>query len=199
MVLLAIAFGYLCGSIPFGLLLARHAGVDVRRVGSGNIGAANVARSASTRLGLATLALDAAKGAVPVALARWLANDQVAACAGLAAFLGHVFPIYLRLAGGKGVATALGVLATLCPAVAGAALLTFVAVFAVSRYVSAASIAAALSTPVVAAAFAYPAAVLATIVAMTVVIVVRHRQNLGRLRAGTEPRFVLKKQAAPPK
>ena len=90
-------------------------------------------------------------------------------------------------------------LATLCPAVAGAALLVFVAVFAVSRYVSAASIAAALSTPVVAAAFAYPAAILATIVAMTVVIVVRHRQNLGRLRAGTEPRFVLKKQAAPPK
>jgi glycerol-3-phosphate acyltransferase PlsY len=197
--LLAIAFGYLGGSIPFGLLLARHAGVDVRRVGSGNIGATNVARSTSTRLGLATLALDAAKGAVPVALARWLANDQVAACAGLAAFVGHVFPLYLRLAGGKGVATALGVLATLCPAVAAVALLVFAAVFAVWRYVSAASIAAALSAPAVAASLTYPAATMATIVAMTVVLVIRHRQNLARLYAGTEPQFVLKKQAAPPK
>jgi glycerol-3-phosphate acyltransferase PlsY len=197
--LLAIAFGYLCGSIPFGLLLARHAGVDVRRVGSGNIGATNVARSTSTRLGLATLALDAAKGAVPVALARWLADEQVAAYAGLAAFLGHVFPLYLRLAGGKGVATALGVLATLCPAVAGAALLVFVAVFTVWRYVSAASIAAALGTPVVVAALSYPATTMATVLAMAVVIVVRHRQNLARLRAGTEPQFVLKKQAALPK
>ena len=199
MLLLSIAFGYLCGSIPFGLLLARHAGVDVRRVGSGNIGAANVARSTSTRLGLATLVLDAAKGAVPVALARWLADDQIAAYTGLAAFLGHVFPLYLRLVGGKGVATALGVLAALCPAVAGAALLVFVAVFAMWRYVSAASIAAALSAPVVAAARAYPAATVTTILAMTLVIVVRHRQNLARLRAGTEPRFVLKKQAALPK
>jgi glycerol-3-phosphate acyltransferase PlsY len=195
----AIAFGYLCGSIPFGLLLARRAGVDVRRVGSGNIGATNVARSTSTRLGLATLALDAAKGAVPVALARWLANDQVAACAGLAAFLGHVFPLYLRFSGGKGVATALGVLATLSPAVAAAALLVFVAVFAVSRFVSAASIAAALGAPAAAALLGYPGAIVATIVVMTVVIVVRHRQNLARLRAGTEPRFVLKKQAAPQK
>jgi acyl phosphate:glycerol-3-phosphate acyltransferase len=194
---LLIALGYLCGSIPFGLLLARRAGVDVRRVGSGNIGAANVARSASVRLGIATLALDAAKGALPVALARWLANDPVAAGAGLAAFLGHVFPLYLGLAGGKGVATALGVLATLCPAVASTALVVFVAVFAVWRYVSAASIAAALSTPVAAWVLAYPEASVATILAMTVVIVVRHRQNLARLRAGTEPRFVLKKQATP--
>lgn len=199
MLLFAIAFGYLCGSIPFGLLLARRAGVDVRRVGSGNIGATNVARSTSTRLGLATLALDAAKGALPVALARWLANDQVAACAGLAAFLGHVFPVSLRFAGGKGVATALGVLATLSPAVAAVALLVFVAVFAVSRFVSAASIAAALGAAAAAALLGYPGAIVATIVVMTVVVVVRHRQNLARLRAGTEPRFVLKKQAAPQK
>jgi glycerol-3-phosphate acyltransferase PlsY len=196
---LSIAFGYLCGSIPFGLLLARHAGVDVRRVGSGNIGAANVARSTSTWLGLATLGLDAAKGAVPVVLARWLADEQVAAYAGLAAFLGHVFPLYLSLAGGKGVATALGMLMALCPAVAVTALLVFVAVFAVWRYVSAASITAALSTPVAAASLGYPPVIVATILAMTLVIVVRHRHNLARLCAGTEPRFVLKKQAALPK
>jgi glycerol-3-phosphate acyltransferase PlsY len=148
--LLPIAFGYVCGSIPFGLLLARRAGVDVRRVGSGNIGAANVARSASTGLGVATLALDAAKGAAPVALARWIANDDVGAAAGLAAFLGHVFPLFLGLAGGKGVATALGVLAVLCPPAAAAGLALFVVVFGACRYVSAASIAGAVAAPVVA-------------------------------------------------
>jgi glycerol-3-phosphate acyltransferase PlsY len=197
--LLLIAFGYVCGSIPFGLLLARRAGVDVRRVGSGNIGAANVARSASTGLGVATLALDAAKGAAPVVLARWIANDVVGAAAGLAAFLGHVFPLFLGLAGGKGVATALGVLAVLCPPAAAAGLALFVVVFAACRYVSAASIAGAVAATVVAFALSYPASVVATVVAMTLVIVARHRENLVRLRAGTEPRFMLKKQATPMK
>jgi glycerol-3-phosphate acyltransferase PlsY len=197
--LLLIAFGYLCGSIPFGLLLARRAGVDVRRAGSGNIGAANVARSASAGLGAATLALDAAKGAAPVALARWVANDDVAAAAALAAFLGHVFPLFLGLAGGKGVATALGVLAVLCPPAAAAGLAAFIAVFAACRYISAASIAGALAAPVVAFSLSYPPSVVAAVVVMTLVIVARHRENLSRLRAGTEPRFVLKKQAAPSK
>jgi acyl phosphate:glycerol-3-phosphate acyltransferase len=197
--LLLIAFGYLSGSIPFGLLLARRAGVDVRRAGSGNIGAANVARSASTGLGAATLVLDAVKGAAPVALARWVANDDVAAAAGMAAFLGHVFPVFLGLAGGKGVATALGVLVVLCPPAAAAGLAAFIAVFMACRYISAASIAGALAAPVAAFSLSYRPAVVAGIVVMTLVIVARHRENLSRLRAGTEPRFVLKKQAAPSK
>jgi len=197
--LLLIAFGYLSGSIPFGLLLARRAGVDVRAAGSGNIGAANVARSASAGLGVATLVLDVAKGATPVALARWVATDDVAAAAGLAAFLGHVFPLFLRLAGGKGVATALGVLAVLCPPAAAAGVVAFVVVFAACRYVSAASIAGALAATVVVFTLSYPASVVGAVSVMTLVIVARHRENLNRLRAGTEPRFVLKKQAAPSK
>lgn len=197
MPLLLIALGYACGSIPFGLLLARRVGVDVRRVGSGNIGATNVARSAGTGLGVATLALDAVKGAAPVMLARALADDDVAAAAGLAAFLGHVFPVALRFAGGKGVATALGVLVVLCPPAALAGVVLFVAVFATSRYVSLASIAGTLAAPVVAAALSYPSSITAAVAAMTIVIVARHRENFGRLRAGTEPQFVLKKQAPP--
>jgi glycerol-3-phosphate acyltransferase PlsY len=196
--LVLVAVGYLCGSVPWGLLLARRVGVDVRRTGSGNIGAANVARSAGVGLGLATLAADAAKGALPVALARWVTADPaVAAAAGAAAFAGHVFPVTLGFAGGKGVATALGVLATLAPLAALAAVAVFVLVFGVCRYVSLGSVAGALTAPAAVAAMAEPNAVLAAALAMSAVIVFRHRGNLARLRAGTEPRFALHKRQAP--
>ncbi|MCI0574380.1 MAG: glycerol-3-phosphate acyltransferase, partial [Myxococcaceae bacterium] len=122
---LLLVAGYLCGSVPFGVLVARWLrGVDVRQRGSGNIGATNVARVAGKRLGLVVLLLDALKGAAPVVLARALLPGEAAlqAAAGLAAVLGHVFPVWLRLRGGKGVATALGVAAVLVPwaALAGA-------------------------------------------------------------------------------
>jgi glycerol-3-phosphate acyltransferase PlsY len=199
--LLLVVLGYLCGSVPWGVLLARRAGVDVRRTGSGNIGAANVARSAGLGLGLATLAADALKGAVPVVLAHSVgAGPAVAAAAGLAAFLGHVLPVTLGFAGGKGVATALGVLVALVPLAASVGVGVFLLVFLACRYVSLASVLAALAVPIAVAALGEPRAVLAAAAAMTAVIVLRHRGNFARLRAGTEPRFSLhKRQAAPEK
>lgn len=198
MPLLLVLAGYLCGSVPWGLLLARRVGVDVRRTGSGNIGAANVARSAGLRLGLATLLADALKGAVPVLLARWLTADPaIAAAAGVAAFIGHVFPVTLRFAGGKGVATALGVLATLAPLAAAGAAAVFVLVLATSRYVSLASVVAAASAPLAMAGLGEPPSVLVAASVMTAVIVARHRGNFARLRDGTESRFTLHKRQAP--
>ena len=196
--LLLVFLGYLCGSFPSGVLLARRAGVDVRRAGSGNVGAANVARTAGLGLGLATLVADALKGALPALAARWLAADvTLAAGAGLAAFLGHVFPITLRFSGGKGVATALGVLGVLCPLALLCAAGVFVTAFALSRYVSVASALAALAAPAAIGLLSYPRPVLAVSLMMTAIIELRHSGNFRRLRAGTEPRFALhKKQAA---
>jgi glycerol-3-phosphate acyltransferase PlsY len=197
---LLVLLGYGCGSVPWGVVLARLAGVDVRRVGSGNIGAANVARSAGIRLGVATLAADAAKGALPVLLARRLAGDpETEAATGLAAFLGHVFPVALGFAGGKGVATALGVLLVLAPGAAGVALAVFVAVFAATRRVSVGSMAGVASAAVTAGLARHPPATVAAATIMAVVVVVRHRENIARLRTGTEPRFQLHKNQAAPK
>jgi glycerol-3-phosphate acyltransferase PlsY len=196
---LLVVVGYLCGSIPWGVLLTRRVGIDVRRTGSRNIGAANVARSAGVGLGLATLAADALKGAVPVLLARWLGADlPVAAAAGLAAFAGHVFPVTLRFAGGKGVATALGVLAVLAPLPLSVALAVFMLAFIVSRYVSLASVLAALTVPLAAAVLGEPRSVLVAATGMAAVIVLRHRDNFARLRAGTELRFQMHKGRAKP-
>jgi glycerol-3-phosphate acyltransferase PlsY len=196
---LLVVLGYLSGTVPWGVLLAGRAGIDVRRVGSGNIGAANVARSAGMALGLATLVADAAKGGLPVVLARAVdGRPAVAALAGLAAFCGHVFPVTLRFAGGKGVATAFGVLLALAPFAAACAAGVFLVAFLSCRYVSVASLLAATAVPIVIAAAGRPASTLASGLGMSVVIVLRHRENLARLRAGTEPRFALhKRQAAP--
>jgi glycerol-3-phosphate acyltransferase PlsY len=192
-----LALGYLCGSIPAGLLLARRAGVDVRRSGSGNIGAANVARTAGAGLGLATLVCDALKGALPVLLARAAGSGTgLEAAVGGAAFLGHVFPVTLRFAGGKGVATALGVLLVLHPLGVAAAAAVFVLLLAAARYVSVASIAAALTAPVAIAVAGGPRPVVGAAAGMAAVIVARHRDNLRRLAAGTEPRFGLHKRQA---
>src|SRR5581483_343736 len=181
---LLVVFGYAFGTIPTGVLLARRAGVDVRRAGSGNVGAANVARTVGLVSGLVTLVGDAAKGAVPPLLAHWLgASPALAAAAGLAAVVGHVFPVTSRFAGGKGVATA------------------FVAVVGATRYVSLASLAGALGALPAAAVGGYPPPVLVVTTAMAGLILARHADNLRRLAAGTEPRFVprtmRKKQATP--
>ena len=197
--LLVVLFGYLCGSIPWGVLLARRAGVDVRHAGSGNIGATNVARTAGARLGVATLVADAAKGAVPTLVglavepATWLAP-----AAGVAAFLGHLYPPTLGFKGGKGVATAAGVLAVLCPGALGVGLGVFALVLVGWRYVSLASVLAALALVPATLLLGYPRAVSVAALGMAAFIVARHRDNFRRLRAGTESRFrVPGKQALP--
>jgi glycerol-3-phosphate acyltransferase PlsY len=198
MTLILMVAAYLCGSIPFGVLLGRRAGVDIRRSGSGNIGATNVARTAGARLGVLTLMADVLKGAGPVLVGRALGvGPGVLAATGLAAFVGHLFPFGLRFAGGKGVATALGVLIALCPAAAAAAAAVFAAVFAAFRYVSVASLAAALASPLASAGLGCPRPFVTIAVAMAVLIAWRHRDNLRRLLAGTEPRFALPKKQAP--
>ena len=197
--LIAIAVGaYLIGSIPSGLLLARLKNVDVRSTGSGNIGATNVARSAGKGLGLLTLLLDALKGALPVLIAGALdlfpaANPEfdlnASIVAAVGAVTGHVFPITLGFRGGKGVATALGALAALAPLGLPLPLLAFVVGFWVTRQVSVGSILAALAAPFGAVVAGYPVRVAAAIALLSCLILYRHRDNMARLRAGTEPRF----------
>jgi glycerol-3-phosphate acyltransferase PlsY len=187
-VLLVVA-GYLLGSIPTGLLLARRAGIDLRRAGSGNIGATNVLRTAGRRLGVLTLLGDLAKGALPTWLARYLgAGEMVTGCAGLAAVLGHLFPPWLRFHGGKGVATALGAILVLAPASAAFGVLAFALVVGATGYVSLASLAACVVVAVAMWAersLAWPLGAL-----MAALIVARHADNLRRLVAGSEPRTV---------
>jgi acyl phosphate:glycerol-3-phosphate acyltransferase len=197
--LIAIAIGaYLIGSIPSGLLLARLKNVDVRTTGSGNIGATNVARSAGKGLGVLTLLLDVAKGALPVLIADALelfpaANPQfdldATVVAALGAVTGHVFPFTLGFRGGKGVATALGAMAALAPLSLPLPLLAFAGGVAVTRQVSVGSILAALASPFGAVVAGYPTRVSAAIFLLSCLILYRHRDNMARLRAGTEPRF----------
>ena len=168
--------------------------MDVRRAGSGNIGAANVARTAGLPLGLVALLIDSAKGALPVLVARAAtATPALQTGVGFAAFAGHVFPVTLRFAGGKGVATALGVLLALHPLGAGITAAIFALVLWRSGYVSLASMLAALAAPAVIGCLGGPVGTIAIATAMAAVIVVRHRDNLDRLRAGTEPQLRLHK------
>ena len=196
-----IAFGYLLGSIPFGYLLVRvTGGGDIRFIGSGNIGATNVARASGWQVGVATLLLDAAKGFLAV----WLAGDffpeniRFMMFAGLAAIFGHIFPVWLKFQGGKGVATALGVFLAICWPALAAAVALFVLVFLFWRYVSLASISAAASLPLLvyllyAPGHAPPTAVSVSALIAAVVVIAKHRDNIERLLAGTEPRFEMKR------
>lgn len=189
--LIALTLGYLIGSIPFALLLPRRAtGVDVRRFGSGNLGATNVLRSAGPRLGLSVLALDAAKGISAVLLASRLgAGLGVVSAAGVASIVGHVFPVWLRFRGGKGVATTCGVFAILAPVATVVAASAFVITIWMTRYVSLGSLVASLALgPIAYWTDAAPPAVIAAFVA-AVLILHRHRDNLARLKDGTERRL----------
>ncbi|MBX3552418.1 MAG: glycerol-3-phosphate 1-O-acyltransferase PlsY [Pseudolabrys sp.] len=185
----ALVLGYLLGSIPFGLILTRFAGTqDIRSIGSGNIGATNVLRTGRKGLAAATLLGDALKGTAAVLIAgRWLGGDT-AVIAALGAFLGHLFPVWLRFKGGKGVATYIGILIGLAwPAalVFGAVWLGVAAAF---RYSSLAALAASAATPFVLWWLgAQDAAVLMAL--LTVLLWIMHRQNIARLRAGTETRI----------
>ncbi len=192
LVLLPIA--YLLGSIPFGYLLVRFVRhQDIREVGSGNIGATNVLRSGSKGLGIATLLLDLLKGFAAVILARHLApsNYDLAVATAVAAVLGHVFPVWLRFHGGKGVATALGVFLALVPAAALISLGIFLAVVLLSRFVSLASLIAAAVMPVAGIALApvRSPVVIGGFLFLALLIIVKHHANIRRLLAGTENRF----------
>lgn len=188
---------YLLGSIPSGYLLGLLYRVDVRSEGSGNIGATNVARSVGASAGVATLVIDMAKGGLPVLLVEGLesftgdgtdAATRARVVAAVAAVSGHIFPVFLRFRGGKGVATTFGALAALTPFAALAAAAAFGVVLGAARIVSVASVVAALAAPIAAAAFGYPTLAVSATAFMAVLIIVRHRENLSRLRAGLEPR-----------
>jgi len=184
------ALGYLLGSVPFGLLLTRAAGLgDIRRIGSGNIGATNVLRTGHKALAGATLLLDALKGAVAVVLGLAGGGQAGLFVAGLAAVLGHMFPVWLRFRGGKGVATGFGVLIAADPLVGLAAGAVWLIVAFATRYSSAGALASFVAAPVLAAAFRASVWMVLLAVAVAVPVWLRHRGNLERLLAGTEPRI----------
>jgi glycerol-3-phosphate acyltransferase PlsY len=189
-VLLLIGAAYICGSLPIGVWVGRWSGVDVRRRGSGNIGATNVARTAGAGAGLLTLLGDVGKGVIAAAAARLLLNDPwlIALCA-LAAVCGHLFSIFLHFSGGKGVATAFGVFLVLTPAAAALSAVVFTVTASSTRYASLASMLAALALPLIAFACAYPVPLYLTAAIVAAIIILRHRDNLSRLRRGVEPRF----------
>jgi glycerol-3-phosphate acyltransferase PlsY len=185
--LAALAIGYLLGSIPFGLILTRLAGTgDLRAIGSGNIGATNVLRTGRKDLAAATLVLDALKATLAYLLAGMLFHDETASLAGAAgAFFGHLYPVWLRFRGGKGVATFLGGLLGACWPAAIVFALVWLGVAAATRYSSAAALAASLAAPLAALALgAAPAAILFALLAA--LLWVRHSANIARLLAGTE-------------
>ena len=197
-----VVLGYLLGSIPFGYLLVRaRGGGDIRRLGSGNIGATNVARTSGWFVGVATLVLDVAKGFLAVWLAEHFSggNIRFMMYTGFAAILGHVFSVWLRFSGGKGVATALGVFLAICWPATAAAVFLFLLVALFWRYVSLASISAAAALPLLvyllyAPGHAPPTAVSVSTLLAAVVVIVKHRDNIERLLAGTEPRFDMRRK-----
>jgi acyl phosphate:glycerol-3-phosphate acyltransferase len=185
--MLPVLVGYLAGSVPFAYLLARRAGIDVRRAGSGNVGAANVLRTAGTWRGVIVMALDVAKGLGAVALAQQATgHGPVIAATGAAAVVGHIYPVWLRFQGGKGVAVAAGVFGMLAPAATAVAGGIFLATVWITRYVSLGSIAATLALPPAAWLAGAPDAVVLSAVATAALILFRHRTNLRRLASGTE-------------
>jgi glycerol-3-phosphate acyltransferase PlsY len=192
-----VVLGYLLGSCPWGYWLVRvFRGEDVRRQGSGGIGASNVFRLYGRRLGVPVVLLDVAKGFVPALVGTLAVSPLCGILAGAAAMLGHWRPLFLGLQrGGKMVATAGGAFMGIAPLVGAAAALVWIVAFALTRYTSVASIAAAISLPVWAAVFGYPLAVIVFAAAASVLVVALHYANLRRLWAGTENRFRLRRAA----
>ena len=187
---LCFLLGYALGTIPFGLVLTRAAGLgDVRSIGSGNIGATNVLRTGSKGLAAATLILDAAKGAAAVLLAAWIWPDQpqFPGIAAIGVFLGHLFPVWLRFKGGKGLATGLGIIAVLHWPSALVLGLVWLLMLALTRYSSVSGMTAAVAAPVTAAIFGrFDLAIL--FLGFALLILWKHRANIARLTAGTEPK-----------
>ncbi len=191
---------YVLGSIPFGFLIVKVHGADIRQSGSGNIGAANVARNAGALAGVLTLVLDAAKGYFAVWIAhRWTQGEtQWITVAAVAAVVGHMFPVWLRFHGGKGVATGLGVFLPICAQAVAAAVILWLAVVAFWRYSSLGSIIAVVALPIFvhvlyAPPHAPPLSVTLSTIAISVLVLVKHRSNIERLIAGTESRLKLRR------
>ena len=186
----AAAFvGYLLGSIPFGLLLTRVAGLgDIRRIGSGSIGATNVLRTGNKGLAAATVLLDGAKGAIAVFLGGWLAGRDGMLIGGVAAVVGHCFPLWLRFRGGKGVATSYAVLIAAAWPVGLCAGAVWLVMAALARISSLAALVSFAAAPIIAALLA-DAAVVKLALVIAVLVFVRHHQNIRRLLAGSEPRI----------
>ena len=187
--LVAFGLGYALGSIPFGLLLIRLAGLgDVRQIGSGNIGATNVLRTGRKGLAAATLLLDAAKGAAAVLIAHACFGPMAAMVAGFGAFLGHVFPVWLKFKGGKGVATFLGVLIALAWKLAAIFAIVWLIVAATTRISSLSALVATIAVPVAACVLDYNQIAVVSAL-MAAIILIKHRGNIRRLLAGEEPKI----------
>jgi glycerol-3-phosphate acyltransferase PlsY len=190
LLILVLAGSYLLGSIPTGLLLGKAYGIDVRKEGSGNIGATNLYRTVGRKVGVMTLVGDCLKGMLPVLAVKYSGlPSEYAAWVGLAAFCGHVFSVFLRFKGGKGVATALGVFLALSPLAVSVALAVFVALMLIWRYVSLGSIAAAAAMPLAVWFLGGGRSLIVVTMLIAVVVIIRHTENIKRLLAGTESRF----------
>lgn len=186
--LLALALGYLLGSIPFGLILTLLAGKgDVRKIGSGNIGATNVLRTGSKGLATLTLVLDCLKATAAVLIARRLFGPEAGPAAGAGALIGHLYPAWLRFKGGKGVATFLGVLIPLLPVAAAVYAAVWLLLLLTIRISSVAGIAAAVSAPIAAAIL--QSSLFPMLLGLALLVLWKHRENILRLKAGTEPRI----------
>ena len=186
--LFALALGYLLGSIPFGLLLARLGGKgDIREIGSGNIGATNVLRTGSRWLAALTLILDCLKATAAIVIAKRLFGDDSAIAAGAGAMVGHLYPVWLNFRGGKGVATLLGVLIPLLPIAAVIYAAIWLLLLLTLRISSVAGMAAAVSAPVTAAVL--QSSYVLMLLGFAVLVLWRHRENIARLTKGTEPRI----------
>jgi acyl phosphate:glycerol-3-phosphate acyltransferase len=188
--LLLVAFvAYLIGSVPFGILITRFLGLgDLRAIGSGNIGATNVLRTGHKGAALATLLLDGAKGAVAVLLARWWVGEDAAQLAGLAAFLGHLYPLWLNFKGGKGVATFLGILLALAWPVGLAACGMWLVAALLTRMSSAAALISAATSSIWLMVFDH-GRMLFLIMILTILVYLRHAANIARIKKGTEPKI----------
>ncbi|MET0552779.1 MAG: glycerol-3-phosphate 1-O-acyltransferase PlsY [Vicinamibacteria bacterium] len=197
-VVLVLLASYLLGSIPFSYLVARLRGVDVRTVGSGNVGATNVMRSAGKAAGIAAFLLDAAKGAVAALLARKFAPGLAAPpLAAVSAIVGHMYPVWLGFRGGKGVATGAGAFLPLAPLATAAGLAAFALAAALSRHVSVGSMTGAIVLAASAAALGAPWPVWLAAAAMAALIVWKHRENIRRLADGTESRIGARRPETP--
>jgi glycerol-3-phosphate acyltransferase PlsY len=187
---LAITLGYLVGSVPFSFLLARRRGIDLRREGSGNVGAANVLRTTGTVEAATAVCLDAMKGALAVLIVQRVTTGPTApVAAGFAAVIGHIHPVWLGFRGGKGVATAAGVFALLSPGAVLIATGVFAATVWITRFVSVGSMAAAIALAATTAAGDWPGSVVTGATGTALIVLYRHRGNLARVIAGTERRI----------
>lgn len=189
-IILLIVFAYVIGSVPSGFILGKLRGVDVRVIGSGNVGATNVARAVGKSQGVITLIADAAKGYLPVLAALQLGQDSVTvALTAIAAFLGHLYPLFLKFQGGKGVATGFGALLALAPMAALVLVVVFVLVAGATRIVSLGSLATAAAAPLSLWLFYQPPVIVGMGFVLGAMVIIRHRGNIQRLLARTEPRF----------